>query len=76
MAQILIRGLDASVVAQLKKQAYRDGRSLQSEVKAILEQAAQMNMHSALQLARDIRNKFKERKFGDSADIIRKERER
>ncbi len=41
MPQFLIRDLDAKVIARLKEQARENHRSLRSEVKAILEQAAQ-----------------------------------
>ena len=39
MAQVLVRQLDTNVVARLKKRAKEHGRSLQSEVKTILEEA-------------------------------------
>jgi len=42
MAQILVRGLDEKIVERLKKRAKRGGRSLQSEVKMILENATQL----------------------------------
>jgi plasmid stability protein len=41
MAQILVRGLDERTVALLKERASRSNRSLQGEVKAILEEAAE-----------------------------------
>ena len=37
MAQMLVRGLDENVVATLKERASRNGRSLEAEIKAILE---------------------------------------
>ena len=37
MAQILIRDLDPKVVEKLKRQAARNGRSLQSELRIIFE---------------------------------------
>jgi plasmid stability protein len=37
MAQILIRDLDPKVVEKLKEQAARNGRSLESELRVILE---------------------------------------
>lgn len=40
MAQVLVRNLTEKVVARLKKRAEQRGRSLQAEVKEILEQAA------------------------------------
>ncbi|ULA61872.1 MAG: hypothetical protein LZF60_380084 [Nitrospira sp.] len=39
MAQILVRQLDRNVIGRLKKRAKEHGRSLQSEVKTILEEA-------------------------------------
>lgn len=40
MASIVIRKLDEAVKAQLKERARRQRRSLEAEVRAILEQAA------------------------------------
>jgi plasmid stability protein len=40
MAQILVRGLDDAMVACLKDRARQNHRSLQGEVRAILEEAA------------------------------------
>ena len=76
MAQILVRGLDPAVVNRLKKRAKTDGRSLQSEVKIILEQAAQIDMHAASKLANTIRKSFGGRTFSDSAELIREDRDR
>ena len=76
MAQILVRNLDNNVVARLKKRAQREGRSLQSEAKVILEQAAQADMEYALELANAIRSKFTGRKFQNSTDLIREDRDR
>lgn len=39
MAQVLVRQLNEQVVERLKKRAKEHGRSLQSEVKTILEEA-------------------------------------
>jgi plasmid stability protein len=39
MAQVLVRQLDEKVVDRLKRRAKEHGRSLQSEVKTILEEA-------------------------------------
>lgn len=76
MAQILVRDLDEQVVERLKRRAQREGRSLQSEVKAILEDAAKVDMESARELADAIRAEFKGRKFSDSTDLIREDRDR
>lgn len=79
MAQILVRDLDQGVVERLKKRAREDGRSLQSEVKAILEQAARapkVDMETARKISADFRHKFKGRKFPDTAGLIREDRGR
>ena len=52
MAQILVRDLDKEVLETLKERARRDGRSLQSGVKSILEQAVrdhEKNQHNICQ---------------------------
>ena len=40
MAQILVRGLDDALVARLKDRARQNHRSLQGEVRTLLEEAA------------------------------------
>jgi len=79
MAQILVRNLDEKVVKQLKKRAKREGRSLQAEAKRILEQAATsptVDMVTAKKMMEDFRRRFKGRRFSDSAELIRQDRER
>ena len=76
MGQILVRGLNDDVIERLKNRAKQDGRSLQSEVKLILEQAARTDVETARKLADNIRKRFKGRKLKDSADLIREDRDR
>lgn len=79
MAEILVRNLDEEVVKQLKSRAARSGRSLQSEVKNILELAASApaaDAESAIKLALAVRRRFKGRAFPDSAKLIREDRDR
>ncbi|MBI5344892.1 MAG: Arc family DNA-binding protein [Deltaproteobacteria bacterium] len=79
MAQVLVRNLGEEVVESLKKRAKQDGRSLQSEVKFILEQAAlepRVDMETARALVENIRKKFKGRRFPDSVKLIREDRDR
>jgi plasmid stability protein len=40
MSSILVRGLDPKTIERLTERARRNGRSLQQEVKALLERAA------------------------------------
>ena len=74
MAQILIRNIENNVVEGLKKRAVQSGRSLQGEIKLILEQTASVNTSSALDLTRRIRKKFKGRTLTDSVDLLREDR--
>jgi plasmid stability protein len=79
MAQILVRDLDKETVERLKKRAKEDGRSLQAEVKHILDQAAHepaVDMEAARKISEDFRKKFKGRKFPDTVELIREDRNR
>ncbi len=78
MAQILVRNLDERVVERLKRRAKMQERSLQSEVKIILEQAADettVDMATARALVDKIRQRFKGRKFPDTVALIREDRD-
>jgi plasmid stability protein len=77
MAQVLVRQLDDKVVDRLKKRAKEHGRSLQSEVKTILEEAVP-DYERAWKRIDVFRAKLKRsgRKFGDSTDLIREDRDR
>ena len=76
MAEILVRGLDAQTIKRLKEQAARHGRSLQAEVKSILDQAAGKTLKELLAEAARIRRRFKSRSMMDSCDLIRQDRDR
>lgn len=75
MADILVRGLDDEVVKRLKARAKRTGRSLQSETKLILEQAAGRTLDESLEVAAAWRKRLG-KKSSDSAQAQRKDRER
>jgi plasmid stability protein len=78
MAQVLVRNLQDKVVARLKKRAKTRGRSLQAEVKTILEEAAKEESLDFWKEAERIRERLKRsgRKFSDSAELIREDRDR
>jgi len=76
MPQLLIRNLETETIERLKKQAKRHNRSLQGEVKSILEQSAKMTMEEARERAMKIRESFGKKRFSDSAELIREDRER
>lgn len=77
MAQILVRQLSEQVVARLKKRAREHGRSLQSEVKTILEEAVP-DYDKAWKRIEGLRKRLEKsgRTFSDSADLIREDRDR
>ncbi len=76
MPQILVRDLDAGTVERLKLRAQRHGRSLQGEVKAILQAAATFSMSEASSVAEGWQRELAGRAYTDSAEAIREDRER
>jgi len=77
MAQVLVRDLDGAVVEKLKARAADHGRSLQAELKAILEaQARQVTKAEARALAARIRQRIGGRLHTDSGDLQAEDRER
>lgn len=76
MPQLLVRNLDAGTVQRLKLRAQRHGRSLQGEVKAILQAAATFSMSEAGNVAEGWQSKLAGGAYTDSAEAIREDRER
>ena len=77
MAQVLVRDLKTDVVSRLKARAKRHGRSLQTELKEILQTAA--SRHSALDaraLADQIRRQLGGRAHTDSVELLAEDRKR
>lgn len=76
MGQVLVRGLEETTLERLKERARQNGRSLQSELKQILEQAAEGSMTDARAAARAIRERMAGYAATDSAELLREDRER
>jgi len=76
MSQLLIRNLEDETVELLKNQAKLHNRSLQGEVKQILEENVKMSMKDARIKAKKIRASFGKKIFSDSAKLIREDRNR
>jgi plasmid stability protein len=77
MARVLVRDLDPAVVERLKAKAQDHGRSLQKELKAILEQAASRpSWAEARADIERVRRRFAGRSFSDSTKLVREDRER
>ena len=76
MGQVLVRNLSREVVRKLKIRAQQHRRSLQEELKDILEQAARHNAKDVQAKVNQVRKLFAGRKFSDSSDLIRQDRAR
>jgi plasmid stability protein len=73
---ILVRGLDAETVERLKARASRHGRSLQSELKALVERAAGVGGEQVAEVLQRWEERFAGRRFSSSARLIREDRGR
>lgn len=76
MPHILVRDLDEATLKRLKARAKQHGRSLQGEVKVILEQATPLSVKEAREVAEEWQRQLRGRKFSDSARLIRADRGR
>jgi len=76
MAQVLVRDLDPETLEQLKSRAKLHGRSLQGELKVILESAAVFSMQEAREASQRWRQRLAGRVTSDSGDLLREDRER
>lgn len=77
MTQMLVRDLPPEVVERLKERARSNGRSLQKEVKAILEGAAETyTMSEANEVSRRWHERLGGIEHSDSAELIREDRGR
>ncbi len=75
MAQVLIRDLDDKVLKALKRRAARNHRSLQGELKLILEQSAGYRSAALEADLRKLRESLGGKLLGDSAELIRENRD-
>ena len=76
MPNILIRDVSQKTVNQLKARAKQHNRSLQGEVKHLVEETVKTTGEVALLRARKIRASFGRKTFSDSAELLREDRNR
>ncbi len=83
MAELVIKDVDDTTLAQLAKQAEAYGRSLQDELKFILRHAAiyaaplpTVSMNEARKMADETRAKLAGRHHTDSVELLREDRSR
>jgi len=76
MAQVLIRDVNPETVSKLKSRAQRNRRSLEAELRIIVEQAAEESAIDMLAEVNRVRALFADRRFDDSAGLLNADRDR
>lgn len=76
MPNILIRDVSQKTIDRLKARAKQHNRSLQGEVKHLVEETVKATGEAAILRTRKIRASFGNRTFSDSADLLREDRNR
>jgi plasmid stability protein len=76
MAQVLVRDVDPEVVERLKARAKSRNRSLEAEIRSILNRAAGLDRQDALDRLHAIQGDLGDRSFSDSVELLREDRER
>ncbi len=76
MAQILVRKLPDSLVEQLKARARRNGRSLEAEVRDVLQRAVTKNKAEFLKAADAMRARLAGRHHTETLELLREDRDR
>lgn len=76
MPQLLVRDLDEDTIKRLKALAKQQGRSLQRQVKIVLEEAAMLPVSGVSAIIERWQRRFDGKRFSDSARILREDRRR
>ena len=75
MAHLVLPDVDPKVIEELRRRADPLGRSIEDQAKAVLEEALGLSRARALRAARRIRSELSG-PFGDSAGLLREDRDR
>lgn len=75
MAQLLVRDIPRDIVEALKRRAAQHGRSAEAEHRAILQEALHPARAAFRQRVKALRDQTRGRIEGDSADLIREDRD-
>ncbi len=76
MPHILVRNLEEDTIKRLKALAKRHGRSLQGQVRVVLEEAATLPVGEVSAVIEKWQRRLARRRLSDSAGTIRKDRGR
>ncbi len=75
MPDVLVRDLETAVIDRLKVQAKAENRSLQAEMKSILNKGSnRVSKQTQLEEIRKIRNSITKPQKTDSVDLLREDR--
>lgn len=75
MSQLLVRNVPENIVAALKRRAKDNGRSVEAEHRALLEDALKPRREKFIERAAKLREETRGRIKTDSADLIRADRD-
>jgi plasmid stability protein len=76
LAQILVRRLPDAVVERLKARAKRNSRSLEAEVRAILEESVAKGKAEFFKAADEMRARLAGRHHTETLELLREDRDR
>ena len=78
MTNVLIRNIPEEVLDKLRNMAKSHKRSLQQELRVVLEKTADQSSPDIFQKASDLRRKLRKKavRFTDSATLLREDRSR
>ena len=76
MKALTIRNVDEQVYQRLQEMARMNHRSLQAQIKLILEREVQLTQGSHIHKIQEWRQRLADRPWGDIVSDIRRERER
>jgi plasmid stability protein len=76
MATVLLRDIPEEVLTRLKKMAKAHNRSLQQELRVVLENTAKQTSSDVFQKASELRKELRKKaiRFTDSAKLLREDR--
>ncbi len=76
MAELLIRNLEPVIIKRLKLRAKQHHRSLQGELKSIVEAATKMSIEEAKHASDVWQKRLSVGSFTDSSELLREDRQR
>lgn len=78
MPDVLVRNIDEKTLNNLKKKAARNNRSLQAELKSLLDMYAGPDIEEARSMVREIHKRYESsgKTFSDSGEDLSEDRER